>query len=284
MGRGMGNGEARMITLVEALNYRCLRYVSRPLGPFHILVGPNASGKTTFLDVVGFLRDLVSEGLDDAVSSRTRNPQDLLFLRQGDRFELALEARIPDELGERTARPDLDTARYEVAVGFDGTRRQFELKTERFLLKGRAEVEPPVAPDSLLRPEGAGDRWVVSNEAPHEGPQNDMALWSETAGEDERGWNPWFKLGSKNSALGNLPADTNAFPVGVWFREPTEQWCTAVRPQQLGHQTTESTDPDHGFLPRRIESALGRGPSAAGQRVQVPGLDQSPANGAPGSG
>ena len=47
-----------MITLVEALNYRCLRYISRPLQPFHVLVGPNASGKTTFLDVVGLLSTL----------------------------------------------------------------------------------------------------------------------------------------------------------------------------------------------------------------------------------
>lgn len=39
-----------MITLIEALNYRCLRYISRPLESFHVLVGPNASGKTTFLD------------------------------------------------------------------------------------------------------------------------------------------------------------------------------------------------------------------------------------------
>ena len=53
-----------MITLIEALNYRCLKYVQRPLNPFHVLVGPNASGKTTFLDVIGFLRDLVSKGLD----------------------------------------------------------------------------------------------------------------------------------------------------------------------------------------------------------------------------
>ena len=35
-----------MISLVEALNYRCLRYVSSPLGPFHVLVGPNAAWRT----------------------------------------------------------------------------------------------------------------------------------------------------------------------------------------------------------------------------------------------
>ena len=174
-----------MITLVEALNYRCLRYVSRPLGPFHLLVGPNASGKTTFLDVIGFLRDLVSEGLDGAVSNRTRNPQDLLFMRQGEKFELALEASIPEELRQRTARPELDTARYEVAAGFDETQRQFELKAERFMLMekqaaGRLQRSLfPISsypPDSLLRAYGPGNRRVVLNRAPHEGLQYDMVL------------------------------------------------------------------------------------------------------------
>ena len=48
-----------MISLIEALNYRCLRHIQQGLGPFQVLVGPNASGKTTFLDVIGFLGDLV---------------------------------------------------------------------------------------------------------------------------------------------------------------------------------------------------------------------------------
>ena len=60
-----------MISLIEALNYRCLRYVRQKLGPFHVLVGPNASGKTTFLDVVSFLSRLASHGLDAAISDRT---------------------------------------------------------------------------------------------------------------------------------------------------------------------------------------------------------------------
>lgn len=58
-----------MITLLEALNFRCLRYVSRAMDNFHVLVGPNASGKTTFLDVVAFLGDLVSGGPGNGRSS-----------------------------------------------------------------------------------------------------------------------------------------------------------------------------------------------------------------------
>lgn len=106
-----------MITLVETLNYRSLRYAHRPLRPFHVLVGPNASGKTTFLDVIGFLRDVVSDGLDRALAERTPNPQDLLFRRRGDRLELAVEARIPNGLRHSTMKPDLDTDRAGLAAG-----------------------------------------------------------------------------------------------------------------------------------------------------------------------
>ena len=61
-----------MITLVEALNFRSLRHVRQPLGRFHVLVGPNATGKTTFLDVPAFLGRLVSDGLEAALTDRTQ--------------------------------------------------------------------------------------------------------------------------------------------------------------------------------------------------------------------
>ena len=84
-----------MIRLIEALDFRCLRYVRQPLGPFHVLVGPNASGKTTFLDVLVFLGQLVNDGLEAAVSERTQNFHDLTWNRRADRFELAVEATLP---------------------------------------------------------------------------------------------------------------------------------------------------------------------------------------------
>lgn len=199
-----------MITLVEALNYRSLRYVSRPLKPFHVLVGPNASGKSTFLDVVAFLQDLVSEGLDAALENRSNNPKDLLFQRGGDRFELALEARIPDQFRLLTARPDLGTARYEVSVGFDATRRQFELKAEKFLLKEAREpaIVPrqlfPMrfnAPNTLVSPRGRRAVKVVINKVAG---GNDN-FYSETYAKAGSGWAPSFRLGPRKSALGNMP-------------------------------------------------------------------------------
>jgi predicted ATPase len=85
-----------MITSIEALNYQCLRYVNRDLEPFHILIGPNASGKSTFLDVVGFLGDLLYEGPNGAVLNRANAVEELIWNHKGICFELAVELSIPE--------------------------------------------------------------------------------------------------------------------------------------------------------------------------------------------
>ena len=87
-----------MIRLVEALNYRCLRRIHQPLSPFHVLVGPNASGKSTFLDVIGLLGDLVTGGVEKVQDNRSANFRDLVWGREGTSFELAIEAEIPEGL------------------------------------------------------------------------------------------------------------------------------------------------------------------------------------------
>ena len=82
-----------MIRRIQALNYRCLRYADVRLDRFHVLVGPNASGKSTLFDVVAFLGDLVRDDLEAAIGRRTRNFQDLVWGRpkQDLHFELAVE-------------------------------------------------------------------------------------------------------------------------------------------------------------------------------------------------
>ena len=243
-----------MITLVEALNYRCLRYVYRPLKPFHVLVGPNASGKTTFLDVIGFLRDLVSDGLDAALSERSPDPEELLFRRQGDRLELAVEARVPEAQRELTSRPELDTVRYEVAIGFVETMRRFEFKAERLLLKKSKTLELPqrpffpmplIVPDSSLTNIRRRDSKVIINKVPG---GNDN-FYSETYGRSGRGWTPSFRLGPQRSALGNLIADENSFPVATWFQD---YLTTGVQRFLLNSGTIKRPSPPTrvaGFLP-----------------------------------
>lgn len=243
-----------MITLIEALNYRCLQYVQRPLKPFHVLVGPNASGKTTFLDVLGFLSDLVSEGLEVALSERTSNPEELLFRRKGDRLELAIEARIPDMLRELTAKPDLDTVRYHVSIGFDETQYQFELKSETLLLKNAKVLKPvqrslfpisPAVPDSLLSKVHQRDNKIVLNKVPG---GNDN-FYSETYARSGKGWAPSIKLGPQRSALGHLLIDESSFPVAIWFQKYLTSGVQKFMLNSLAIKRPSPPNRAAGFLP-----------------------------------
>ena len=72
-----------MIRRIEVKNYRSLKYIDHLLDDFHVLVGPNASGKTTFMDVVSFLADIVQSGIDDAIQNRSANYNDLTFSSKG---------------------------------------------------------------------------------------------------------------------------------------------------------------------------------------------------------
>lgn len=109
-----------MFTRIEALEYRCLRSVKQSLNAFEVLIGSNASGKSTFLDVISFLGTMVSKGLEAAVEERTSNFHDLVWGRSGDSFRLAVEAVIP--LERRVAVPvhgKVDTIRYEIDTRLD---------------------------------------------------------------------------------------------------------------------------------------------------------------------
>jgi predicted ATPase len=109
-----------VITLIEARNYRCLRSVSQPLGPFQLLIGPNATGKSTLLDVVKFLSRLTTDGLQAAIAERSANVFDLIWQRGGDGFELAVEAVIPEET-RKSLSSGFDTFRYEAAIFEQGS-------------------------------------------------------------------------------------------------------------------------------------------------------------------
>jgi predicted ATPase len=215
--------QAQMITLIEALNFRRLRHVSQPMGEFHVLVGPNASGKTTFLDVVAFLGDLVSGGIEKAVGDRTANFQDLTWRRKGGDFELAIEARIPQELREKLHNPEFDTIRYEVSLGLDGESQELQFRAETAILKIHAadsSTQLDVFPRSQMPPStvligtrGQGTRAVLNKV--RDGNDN---FYSETYTAKGKGWVPAFKLGPRRSALANLPEDESKFPVATWLK------------------------------------------------------------------
>ncbi|MBI3468591.1 MAG: ATP-binding protein [Planctomycetes bacterium] len=212
-----------MIRLIETLNFRCLRYVCQPLGPLHVLVGPNASGKTTFLDIVAFLGRLVSDGLEAAVKERTETFQDLVWGRSGNHFELAVEAAIPEDRRGRLAEPIHDTVRYEVQLGIDAETKEVALLAEKAILKTarqpahkqRAFPSFPVdSPRTILSPKGMkAIRTVVSKV-----PDGNDNYYSEAYLTPGKGWVVAWRLGPRKSALGNLPEDESKFPATTWLK------------------------------------------------------------------
>lgn len=210
-----------MIRLIEALDFRCLRYISQRMDSFLVLVGPNASGKTTFLDVVAFLGQLVSEGLEPAINERIQNFQDLVWQRSGDRFELAVELEIPQERRELLHRTAYDTVRYEVRIGADRETGEVSILSEKVLLKESVKQQrpfvqhllfpiEPTPPETLITPKGTRNIKTTVNKVPG---GNDN-FYDETG----RGWDHSFKLGPRKSALSNLPDDESKFPVSTWLK------------------------------------------------------------------
>jgi len=207
-----------MITRIQALNFRCLQYVDQPVGAFHVLTGANASGKTTFLDILSFIRDLVPprNDLEMAIQERTRNFRELLWNHQGESFELALEAAIPDKVIEELHRTDkrgngLRHIRYELVI--QETEICFEALS--FIDEGRADlVQLSIFPQedircpSTLVSSQRGKKLILKKERG----RNDN-YYPETG----KSYKPSLIGKPTYSALASIP-DEKHFPVALWFR------------------------------------------------------------------
>ena len=206
-----------MISRIETLNYKCLRYVRQDLRRFQILVGPNASGKSTFLDVPAFLRDLLEYGVEKAVLSRAISLRELVWKGQSQNFELAVEWEIPQALRRNGYR----SCRYEIRVGV-GAQGGIVLQRETLWLKKeekdkgdkvRQQELFPVereAPDTIVvKPyQRTGWRKVIGRM-----PEGRVYFHSETTD-----WNAPFQIDPRKAGLANLPEDEKRFPVALWAR------------------------------------------------------------------
>ena len=165
-----------MIRRIQALNYRCFRYVDVALDRFHVLVGPNASGKSTLFDVVSFLGDMIRDGLRAAIHNRTRNFQDLSWGRPkvDPGFELAVEVTVPELVRKQLPQGhDFQAFRYEVAIqesdGEVGVTRERGVlvggPTPRARRHGPRFPETPTAPGALANGgRKRGSRTVLSRD------------------------------------------------------------------------------------------------------------------------
>lgn len=237
-----------MIRRLQALNFRCLRYVDLRLDRFHVLIGPNASGKSTLFDAIAFLGDLVRDGLEGAVRKRTANFQDLVWDRPSGEigFELAIELDVPEELRERLPpERQFRVFRYEIAIRDDG--EGLRISSERALLMPASRrvqpsfhrllfPNPPSPPKTILLGRGrAGMRSVISKSD-----QGTDSYYVETAPKAGKGWVTTIAFGPRRSTLANLPESRAKFPVATFLKRMLE---TGVRRVFLDSEAMRNPSP-----------------------------------------
>lgn len=202
-----------MFRRIEATNYRCLKDVKQDLNSFEILVGANASGKSSFLDVITFCSDFLSDGLTAAVEKRTANFHDLVWGRQMSSFQFLIEAQLPPgRLFEGEAETELDRIQYFVAFNLEPEDEKFKVYKEWVRAAGTSR---------------AGE-FIV---------RRDDAILNLTG---ERGQGTYERQGhSSISSLTALPSD-DLFPRSAWLRDSLRAGITLV---QLDRRDLEKPSP-----------------------------------------
>ena len=214
-----------IISRIQVLNYGCLRYVDVPMGRFHVLIGPNATGKSTLMDAIKFVSDVVRDGVDAACFKRTSNFQDLVWGRptnpEDQRFEIALEFALPADIkGKMPQEHPYETFRYEMAVGATPETQQVTLLEERGALLTKELItqrqlvmfpEETLCPHSLMRRNARGRRTVFSKRETGRSRFND-----ETVKESGSvNWNLGLNLSSDRSAMSILPDYDEKYPAST---------------------------------------------------------------------
>ncbi|MFC1429201.1 AAA family ATPase [Streptacidiphilus sp. N1-3] len=91
------------ITRVRIKDYKSIASCDVALGPFTVLLGLNAAGKSNFLDALRFVRDAVTRGPAKAVESRTGLDNVLNRLPQAaPSCSIMLDFQLPASLGQDT--------------------------------------------------------------------------------------------------------------------------------------------------------------------------------------
>lgn len=209
-----------MIKNVEILHYKGFKYNYIDLMNYNILVGPNASGKSSLLDVFTFLKDVLNEEPVYAIQKRSSRFEELVWNQQRDYFEIAVEIKIPPEKNTR-----YQFARYEIALtqneidGIiieneqlwllrDSNKKSLKRKGHKQLTIFPNEPDAPKHVITQSKKNPAGWRKIVSKS--NKG--NDYFRSENTE------WNITYRFGPQKASLARIPEDLNRFSISLWIK------------------------------------------------------------------
>jgi predicted ATPase len=250
-----------MIRLLQARNFRMLRSNSVALQPFQVLVGQNATGKSTLLGALQLMGDILQGGVHFAVERVAPSFYDLCF-DPSKSIALAVQLSLP--VLDREERQ----VRYEIEIGIDPDLRVLQENLYILPEEGRDEPEPSLFGDEMFT--------LIHPSVPR--------LWRKVVSKTKEGrdyfrderteWNNVFRFGLDRAALGSLPEDPERFPLSISARDALR---SGIRTLQLEAPQLRSTSPpgasskmelDGSNLPHVVRAFMKRDPVLFGQWVQ----------------
>lgn len=187
-----------MIRRLQVLHYRALKDIDVKLSKFHILVGPNASGKSTFLDAINLIGDILNEGPQKAIEKRVSRFDELLWMQQGNMFVIVVELEIPKDVREKLKDKEFPFVRYRISIQLD-------------------DKEGVIIDEENL--------WLVKEASPN---RRFLFDWEGMVFKTTRGINFFksetsdftlkYRFGPSKSALAMIPQDEELFPVALWTK------------------------------------------------------------------
>jgi len=158
-----------VIKTIHVKNFKSFKELRADLGKFNVLIGANASGKSNFIQVFKFLRDIARDGLENAIAMQG-GAEYLTNLNSGTAEDLSIQFVVSGE-GEgdpwtiaksRTGKTNVELAPLEatcaISIGFAKKGAEFEVTDERLTLKGEFRTfERDRVKSEAPKPHGLGE-------------------------------------------------------------------------------------------------------------------------------
>ncbi|MCX5636513.1 MAG: AAA family ATPase [Planctomycetota bacterium] len=155
------------IKKIKVSNFKSFKELDLELGNFNVVIGANASGKSNFVQIFRFIRDIANMGLDNAISLQgseyVANVSSLC--PKSIQIEISFEPTKFAFRGTKSLAVAVNEATYKVELQFEKNGTVFEIKHDEFDLSvdyldwSARRKRPPEKPDVL-----ASGRIVLSNE------------------------------------------------------------------------------------------------------------------------
>lgn len=190
----------RLIRL-EIEGFGPIRKAGVALRELQVLVGANATGKSTFLDALAFLADTMARGVREALRTRhIRQIREITWCGEEEWFQFALSFSLPKALRPRAG---MKIARYEIRFGLleDGspgvTGERLYLHPEDATGGVLYHEDTPAGWQRILSLSSSGNAWYSS---------------------ERREWKTTFFLGSDRPAIHAVQPNQARFPATLRVR------------------------------------------------------------------